>query len=650
MKKNHFFFTLLLFVSIFSSNRVSGQVFTPGITSISEFKRELDNFNWSYKTDGNWNWKQHSLGFTSTLNSRLFLFNKIAQNVQDETLASVWSNHKLTKTLFLFTNSDYYSFTNTDVTTFQTRAGIGFRFWDISLKPSLGFYSDTRSKRTDQGLQMALQTQSAPIQLDDDFRTQFNGQILYADLEPRTFHQTFVQSRTNYQTQELSVSLNGTYSFNERDSYQPSSFFNRNITDIIEKVISDTTKFQLSLNTQLNDELRFSFTGLSLYNIRNFENKPLTESTENSIIDTRYTRQEIEGITSLDFNYGLTQGQIGLRYAISGLDAKITRTLNISDEQLTRRDEQLRNTFYNQEITELFAKSSWNLTASQSINANATISILRFDTPETNFDDRDELFTALEVEHKFISGSSYQTSILLSGETYHRVFLFSQRSIENNKRQSLRLQPSMIWFPTKRIRWANQFLVRANYTVYDFQSTDGTIRDQSSREWGLSSDIRWEFVNNWFANILVSRNRLLIGQLFWNEFSETPIDTLTTTRVETALEWQKQGVYAKVGMRLFIKDDYVPVTVLQLNNETENLTRFVTGNQQTFQFGPMVSIRWTSSKYGEVSVDGWLQLQYLRNQWYVEVPNNFQSALSEDERFKRTRIFPNLSIRTKLFL
>jgi hypothetical protein len=627
----------------------SAQV-TQGLIATTDFKRELDNYNWAYKSEGNWKFLNTDFGYRSQLNSRMFLFNKIPQNVQDETQVAIWAQQKLTTQWFLFSDTDYYSFTNTDITSMQSHFGLGFQGQEFTIKPSLGWYSDTRSNRTDDGLQYGVQATTKTIRIDDDLQTKLNAQLHYADISPRRFQSSSIQSTSLYQTQEVQLRVTGLYSFNERDSYQPSSFFNRNITDIIEKIISDTTRFQVGFSTQVNEVFRFNFSGFSLYNIRNFENKPLTDDTENSIIDTRYTRQELEGTGSIDYSFAFGQGQLGLRYAVSGLDARITKALNSTDEEITRRNDQLRNTFYDQETTELFAKNSISINQNHTINTNATLSILRFDTPETNFDDRDELFSALEIEHRFNSNHTYETSLLVSGESYHRVFLFKQRSLENNKRQSLRLQPSMIWFPLKRIRWSNQFMVRANYTVYDFQDREGTVRDQSSREWGFTSDIRWEFAKNWFSSLLVSRNRLIIGQLFWNEFSETPIDTLTTTRIESAIELQKMGLYAKLGIRVFIKDDYIPITVLQLNQNDATLTRFTTGNQQTFQFGPMLSLRWESTKYGEISLDGWLQLQYLRNQWYIEVPDTFNRALNTDERFRRTRIFPNLSIRTKFYL
>ena len=621
-----------------------------GIQSYSEFKRELDNINSLVGSSWDVIKPTYRFGYSANVQSRMFLFNSKAQNIQDETTVKTWYSYQLTPTLGITSEADYYFFTNTQVKTYQLKTGLEWTNSLASINPIVGWYSDSRSNRTDNGPIWALLATSKEFDLGDNFYTQLSGTITQADLSPRLYQRQSISSISRFESDELLLRFNGTYSFNQRDSYQPSSFFNRDITDIIEKVLSDSTSFQLNLGTRINEQIGFNLTLKSLYNIRDFQNKPLTETTSNSIIDTKYSRQEVFAIADLDYKFDWAEGVIGTKYSTYGLDAEITKTLNVTNELINRRNEQLRNTFFNQDVFELYGKLQSNLNKSNRFNISSTVSILHFDTPEENFDDRDELFTAFEIEHEYFREQTFQTSLLFSAEAYHRVFLFSQRSIENNWRRSLRFQPSMTWYPIKQIRWHNQFLVRANYTVYDFTDRDGTVRDQSSREWGLSTDFHLEFAKNWFNSWLFSRNQLIIGQLFWNEFSETPIDTLTTTRIESAIELIDGNNLIKVGIRVFIKDDYVPATVLRLQDQTSTFTRFTTGNQQTIQWGPTVSIRWASSKYGEITLDGWLQLQYLKNDWYITVPDEFNSLLMSEESYNRTRIFPNLSIRTKLYL
>lgn len=648
--KNFLFLFLLSSAFLLLPKSAQAQNERLGITSGSDFKRELDNFNSMYYSNWDFRKDKYRLGYTSSVQSRLFLFNKTPQNIQDETRFASWYSYQFIPSFALFSEADYYYFTNTQVKTYQIKTGLTWSSEMVKLSPLVGWASDTRSKRSDNGFLWGINALTKEFDLGDNFYSTFEGATLSSDLNPRTYQRRALKNKSRYQTDELQLVLNSAYSFNQRDSYQPSSFFNRDVNDIIEKVLSDSSSFAFTATTQLSKELNLRLDINSLYNVRNFENAPLTETTSNSIIDTRYTRQEITTISTFDYLFDWGKGSVGVRYAISGLDAKITNSLNVTSEVLKRRNEQLRNTFYDQETVELFAKNESKLTQNQTLQTSGTLSILRFDTPETNFDDRDELYTALDIEHRYTTSQSFETSLLFSAETYHRVFLFSQRSMENNWRRSLRLQPGIIWFPTPSFRWFNQFLVRANYTVYDYTDADGTVRDQSSREWGLSSEIRWEFAKNWFHSWLISRNQLIIGQLFWDDFSETPIDTLTTTRIETAIEMQKGQTFIKLGIRAFIKDDYLPATILRLIENEKTLSRLTTGNQQTLQWGPMLTIRWASTRYGEISLDGWLQLQYLKNSWYIEVPEDFNRALANDENYRRTRIFPNLAIRTKLYL
>lgn len=647
MKKSACFIILILFC--YSTDSIQAQI---GFQANSEFKRELDNFNATYRSSWDKQIANYHFGYHSIMNNRLFLFNGNPQNAQDELSVQAFFDYKLTPNLRLNSGSDYYSFTNTQITTFNIRSGL---FWDnekIKINPVLGWSSDTRSNRTDNGLMTAIKADLYPFNLGGDFTASIQSGLNYTQLDPRTFQNNFIKGKTQYRIPELTLLFEGGYSFNQRDSYQPNSFFNRDVTNLIEKVLSDSTTFSVQMETKLSKNVRFISYANSLINIRTFNNKSLDETTENSLIDTEYKRQELNSAAQIEYNADFFSGSIGTRFDISGLNAAITNTLNITDEVLTRRNEQLRNTFFDQSNLEVFLKHEQTLTQNQSLNINASTSILRFDTPETNYDDRDELFMASDFTYTFQREKSFKASLLISGEAYHRVFLFRQRSIENNWRRSLRLQPSLIWLPTERLRLTNQFLVRANYTVFDFQDRDGTVRDQSSREWGVSHELRWEFQKNWFNTILFSRNQLLIGQLFWNEFAETPIDTLTTTRIETAFELAKNQNFFKLGIRVFIKDDYIPASVLRLQTEENELpySRFVTGNQQTLQWGPTLSVRWQSSKYGEISLDGWLQLQYLRENWYLDVPEEFRAAFLEITAFRRTRIFPNLTIRTKLYL
>jgi hypothetical protein len=651
LKINLFLFLFLLIQPVIHFT-VKAQNALYGIESFTDFKRELDNFNSSYRSAWDLKQSKFNFGYNTQWANRLFLFNGKPQNVQDEVSAQSWYSHYLKPSLSFTSIANYYSFTNTKVTTLDFKSGLLWKNKTFSLQPSLGWSSDTRSDRTDNGVTGSLDASMQKLKLSDDFVSDFSAGIHFADLVPRSFQNHFIKTQTSYLNPELRLTLNGGYSFNQRDSYQPNSFFNRDVTNIIEKVLSDSTSFGLQLETKLSKALLFTFFANSLINVRNFKNVPLTDETENTLIDTEYARQEFESSAQVAYTGDWMNGQLGSRFSVSGLDAQITKTLNITDEILTRRNEQLRNTFFDQSLLEIFSKHEQRITESQQVTVNTSASILRFDTPETNFDDRDELFLALEVQHTYNNTSQFQTTLLFSGEAYHRVFLFSQRSLENNWRRSLRFQPGMIWLPTESLRITNQLLVRANYTVFDFQNRDGTIRDQSSREWGLSHDIRWEFSKNWFTNLQFSRNQLVIGQLFWNEFAETPIDTLTTTRLETSLEVIQKQSFIKLGIRFFLKDDYIPATILRLGTETSEMpiSRFTTGNQQTLQWGPTLNVKWISSKYGEISLDGWLQMQFLRDQWYIEVPDEFKAELIDLTSFRRTRIFPNLFLRTKLYL
>lgn len=621
-----------------------------GLQNESLFNRELDNVNWRFSSSINQQKTDYDFGYNALLTGRLFLINNSPQNTQDEISLNSWYSGNLTKFISSESSLRYFSFTNTEITTLNAYTGIRFKLPYASIKPQIGYYSDERSGSQDDGVSLGGSVTFSPLQLSKEFTTKLNGSSIYADINPRVFQSHKIESNSIYRTEALTMNLDGIFSFNERDSYQPSSFFNRNATDIIEKILSDTTQFDFQIRAPLSNQLNFSASVQTLFNVRNYENKPIEETTSNTIIDTRYSRQDLFSNVQIQYQSDWLSNRTGVNYTISTLDAKITQALNATDDQLNRREEQLQNTFYDQDQVEAYTQNTIQLSNSHQIDINGRVSILRFDTPITNFDDRDELYVAFDLQDNLRLNKYFKTSIMFAGEAYHRVFLFSERSIENNWRRSIRVQPNLQWTPNSAFSLQSQFLVRANYTVYDFENRDGTIRDQSSREFGISFIKDWNFTSNFNWESTYSRNQLMIGQLFWSDFSETPLDTLTTTRIESEIQYQKNGLSIALGFRIFIKDDYLPTTVVRITQDDQILSRFASGNQQTVQIGPKFKLQWNSSKYGEIAINGWYQLQYLRNDWYLSLEDQFKDALNRERAFRRTRIFPNIQISTKLYL
>ena len=168
---------------------------------------------------------------------------------------------------------------------------------------------------------------------------------------------------------------------------------------------------------------------------------------------------------------------------------------------------------------------SWQPSPQDSLALGFLISRLQYDTPDSNnFDDRDEL--------RIVSGLSYQrklSPVLIIGfglraSLHHLVYLFAQRSANNNWNRILHLTSLLEWRPSRRSVLKQRAEVMANYTSYDFEAVQYQIRSFVYRKFTLTDSLRlgetlapWQFVL--FHRLELEEN----GRLNWEGFSEQPL-------------------------------------------------------------------------------------------------------------------------------
>jgi hypothetical protein len=240
------------------------------------------------------------------------------------------------------------------------------------------------------------------------------------------------------------------------------------------------------------------------------------------------------------------------------------------------------------------------------------------------------------------------SSILLAGEAFHYVYLFAERSIENNWRRSIRLIPELVWTPTSYLTLTNSFLVRANYTVEDFELPGRQKSDQSARELALFSAIDYDVAPDWTISVDVSRSELRIGKLYWKTFQETPIDTLIAYDFQGIISKQFGTLTISSGLRYFRKLDFLQSATVQLetvqNGNMVRLTRLGTGQQITTQIGPMVTIQMPFLSKNELFITGWYQVQRSWRRLYINYPEDLRGEFRRAERMTNRRIFPNIEM------
>ncbi len=172
----------------------------------------------------------------------------------------------------------------------------------------------------------------------------------------------------------------------------------------------------------------------------------------------------------------------------------------------------------------VISEAGVRMSTADSLAKRFSISMLRYDTPDTNnFDDRDELRigASLLFEHLFASGLKLQA--MLSVNLYHMVYLFAERSADNNWNRVFRLTARGFYAPSPRLLFYQSFEVLANYVDYDYEQVFEETRSFVFRKFVADDSLSWQVSRH---SRLYGECRLLLeenGRLYWDEWAERPL-------------------------------------------------------------------------------------------------------------------------------
>ncbi len=642
-------FTTCLLLAAGGPSAAQAQVLPFHLGGETNFSRQLDAMRWQYHGDIDFEHGGFRLFLENEFRSRLFLSDGSARNIQDENLLRLELRQSIRENWALAGEMNSYSFTTTRLRQETGHAGIMYQpHQEIELSLMGGFMSDRRSERLDQGWSGVFRARSRPIRAGD-FIIHPTAEAHYADINPRQYATLRFQTDSEYRYEDFlmrgALSLSGGI----RESYQPSSFFNRGLTNIIESIRNDTTALDLIIRLPVTEDIGLQIDLFTLNNTRLVESRPIDQEIEETIFDTRTQRRELMLRTLADYTFRRSRVAIGMNLGYINRGSRLINTAGLPEEQIVRRNEILRNSNFDQSRIELFTQNRFRLSDRNELHVQAQTGILRYDTPEINQDDRDELSYQVLITNRHAFSPYFDISLRAGGEATHYVYLSGARSIENNWRRTIRLAPSVRWLPHDRLELRSTFLVRANYTVEDFQLEGRPKNDQSSREYAFRVDGAFAITDGWQLAMNGSRSELRIGRLFWDTFQETPTDTLITYDME-AMIYRETGPHRiGIGARMFLRRDFLPQASITAEVTDENGTRQVTraapGLQLTRQFGPSVDINLRFLSGNRLIISGWMQRQEVRRRLYLNYPEDIASAFRREERRSSTRIYPNLEVR-----
>ncbi len=316
----------------------------------------------------------------------------------------------------------------------------------------------------------------------------------------------------------------GINAYNYFRNYLASPIFDRFFFDQRnERKVTPTVRLSYLIMQNLNLSLGINFSKLDIYRKYN----KFDPTNNYSAVTKKLTEETISIFTQLKLNTSHFEGNIALNFYHRNEENSLDRIYNIDDnifQQMLLMEFQKNNTQNNLILSgELLTK----LGRKDTIGIISNIGILRYDTPSNlNDDDRDELSMKgiLFHKHRFQSNLSLETSFEISMN--HLVFLKASKSIFNNWNRiiKLKLNPN---FHSKLFSMSPSFEVLANYTVYDFETSNENLRSYILRQLSIRDSIFLYFTPNHylFSNFIIRFNER--GILFWNDFAMTRETNIT---------------------------------------------------------------------------------------------------------------------------
>jgi hypothetical protein len=460
--------------------------------------------------------------------------------------------------------------------------------------------------------------------------------------------------------EDTRLSTDVQFSSFRRDAYQAVSFLNRDtpsdrLSETVEATTSDTLAAALELDAPLVRHLRL--VSRLDFSVNNRLIRTLRAPDQTLFFDTDFNRRTID----LDLGVLYERRRLTTRVTLRG-GAEVERRSLVNDENLPTTQASQKSTLlkqgdYDRGHLMLMVNSRAFLTRRVAAVFDGSASILRHDTPESNADDRDEVYYNGQFGVEMTLNRYLRADLKLFGTYYHTVYLKASRSAENNIQRSLRLRPSVRWTPSERTRIQASSEVRATYTVDDFLLPGRRPTDQAAREMRYDLNLEQDLGRGRVLRADGSLSDLRLGRFLDNIFAEIPFDTLRTYSGWVRLRAGRRTT-AEVGLRFLIRSDYNRATgvryprldetgagvVDERGNAVRNtITR--PGRERISQVGPTCALTWPMRRGTTLRIDGWFTFQRVRQRLYGGLPEPTAPLIRRAARDGTRTIIPNLSMR-----
>lgn len=394
----------------------------------------------------------------------------------------------------------------------------------------------------------------------------------------------------------------------------------------VQRIQSDTLAAQVGGLYRLNPSATLRSDNSVLLPTRAFLYRRLSQEAD-TLQDLGYrqrelnTRQELRIVqpklqTGLSFNYRERTRSYYLENSRFLSEARLATAL--AREQVKDITEQ--TTLWQGDLT-------WLPVPRHALALLGTAQLLRVDAPSRdNQQTRDEAQQLLRLTWTGRWAGAFRTTLAVAGEYRQTVFIRAAQSAENYTDHLLHWEPGFTWAPGK-LSIRSTFHLWVSYQVRD-RATE-QARNRASRVLDQTQSIGYQLRPNLLLQADYTRRENRVGQLNWEQFRESPLDTSVTHDFTAGLRqsWAgKRGASSlRLGYRLLEQRNYGRAALEPDAGSPAATSTLIYLHNITRQQGPEVAIERRAAGF---TLAASLWLQWMRTYYTYEAGTGTYSGSS----------------------
>ncbi|OON70820.1 hypothetical protein [Hymenobacter sp. CRA2] len=314
----------------------------------------------------------------------------------------------------------------------------------------------------------------------------------------------------------------------------------------VQRIQSDTLAAQVTWHYQLPGQAAFHSDNSVLLPSRAFLYRRLSPQAD-TVQNLGYRQHEYDTRQELVLTHRKLQARVQFWYHERARNYYLDNNRYLSPTRLATAEQRERIRDILEKTTQWQGELTWLPHPRHAVAVSGSAQLLRVDTPSSeNYQDRDEASHQLRLRVTSRWHPTFRTTLGLWGEYRQLVFIKAQQSAENYTDRLLHWEPGFAWVPGS-FSWRGAYHLWVSYQVRDRPSEQ--LRNRASRVLELEQHLQWEVRPQWLLTLDYQRRENRIGQLNWQAFKESPLDTTIIHDLSLGMRRGWRGVRGQSSVR-----------------------------------------------------------------------------------------------------